>query len=255
MHDRHLITDGSRWFARWEAMMNAYNPWRVRITQTMLNWPGWETDRKLRILDLGCGPGSLALAARRWFPWAAITAVDFDPLLLEIGRQERRAQRAGIEFHRGDLRDPLLWQRLSGPYDLVISAVALHWLAPGRLLKLYGRVADRIAPGGWFLNADHMWPVEPAIRDRFARLRVEQRAHQQGVHGAADWSGFWDAMARELAVDLATLRQADRFWEGTDEGLPVAWHLDALRGLRFDPVAVLWQNEGDALTAARRPES
>ncbi|NYV76228.1 trans-aconitate 2-methyltransferase, partial [Streptomyces sp. UH6] len=41
------------------------------------------------LLDLGCGPGSLAARLAARLPHAEIVAVDMDPLLLELGRTHR----------------------------------------------------------------------------------------------------------------------------------------------------------------------
>src|SRR6266508_1395794 len=47
-----------------------------------------------RMLDLGCGTGTLVLMARRRYPGATVIGVDGDPMILGIAR--RKAQRAGI---------------------------------------------------------------------------------------------------------------------------------------------------------------
>ena len=39
---------------------------------------GLDREKELRILEIGCGPGALAEALKRWYPKAKITAVDRD---------------------------------------------------------------------------------------------------------------------------------------------------------------------------------
>ena len=71
--------DWAHWFARWETMQSAYAAQRSRRFELMLRWPDFPRDAELRILDLGCGPGSLAFQAVKTYPRARILAV-------EIGR-------------------------------------------------------------------------------------------------------------------------------------------------------------------------
>src|SRR5215218_8817614 len=47
-----------------------------------------------RVLDLGCGTGTLVLMARRRCPEATVIGLDGDPTILGIAR--RKAERAGI---------------------------------------------------------------------------------------------------------------------------------------------------------------
>ena len=55
-------------------------------------------DRALKILEVGCGPGALAGALRRWYPRSQITAVDRDSNFIRFAA----AHEPGIEFLEGD---------------------------------------------------------------------------------------------------------------------------------------------------------
>src|SRR5947208_11710863 len=57
------------------------------------------------VLDLGCGPGSLAVRLLDRIPAARVVAVDTDPLLLALGRAAYGG-RSGLRFVDQDLRKP-----------------------------------------------------------------------------------------------------------------------------------------------------
>lgn len=57
-----------------------------------------DTHKKLRILEVGCGPGALAGALHRWYPHADIVAIDRDSRFIEFARQHE----PGIRFIEGD---------------------------------------------------------------------------------------------------------------------------------------------------------
>ena len=57
-----------------------------------------DEEKDLKILEIGCGPGALAGALRRWYPRASITAIDRDSRFIDFAR----ANVEGVEFLEGD---------------------------------------------------------------------------------------------------------------------------------------------------------
>lgn len=81
----------------------------------------FDVGRGVQVLDLGCGPGSLAI---RWARLGAeVTAVDIDPAMLAEAR--RLAGDLTINFIQGRAEDiiPTL-----GEFRLVTFGNALHWM-------------------------------------------------------------------------------------------------------------------------------
>src|SRR5262249_61752677 len=84
------------------------------------------------VLDLGCGPGSLAVRLLDRMPAARVVAIDADPLLLALGRTAH-GDRPGLHFADQDLRIPGWAGRLglSPAADAAVSTTAPHWLRRG----------------------------------------------------------------------------------------------------------------------------
>lgn len=57
-----------------------------------------DKSKRLRILEIGCGPGALAGALHRWYPNAEIVAIDRDSNFIEYAKENV----AGVEFVEGD---------------------------------------------------------------------------------------------------------------------------------------------------------
>jgi tRNA (cmo5U34)-methyltransferase len=106
------------------------------------------------ILDLGTGTGVTAIAVAARHPGAALVGVDASPAMLEVARSA--LPRA--TFVVGELDDPLP----AGPFDLVISALAIHHLRGERKRALFGRIHDVLEPGGRFVFGDVVVPPDPA---------------------------------------------------------------------------------------------
>ena len=238
-----------------------------------------------QVVDLGCGPGSLMEVMLDAMPRAEVWGIDFDPaaLLLAWARLARYGERAHLAL--ADLRSPT-WTdglrtlgRLPRGVDAVVSATALHWLKPGPLATLYGQIAALLRPGGLFLNADHVGSDYPPLQAAWERHRAEMRAAQHDGRndevdrnpvadknpvgaslGSADpadansgspepWDEFWTAYTAALGLDAAEegARVLGGWDGGVEQGLSLAWHLDALREAGFGAVDCFWRCDCDAI--------
>ena len=104
-----------------------------------------------RAVDLGCGPGYLAVELARGAPELHVTGVDLsDEMLAEAEDYARRQDMAqAVSFRKGDVQQiPFA----DGSVDLVVSTLSLHhWSDPVAVLDEVNRV---LRPGGSFLIFD-----------------------------------------------------------------------------------------------------
>lgn len=108
-----------------------------------------------RILDLGTGTGITALSVLTLHSGARLVGVDESREMLQ---HARRALPDHTELRIQGLTDPLP----EGPFDLAISALAIHHLdGPGKA-DLFRRVAAALHPGGRFVLGDLVVPDDPA---------------------------------------------------------------------------------------------
>jgi ubiquinone/menaquinone biosynthesis C-methylase UbiE len=118
---------------------------------------------RMRILDLGCGTGTLALLIAEMEPEAELHGLDADPEML--ARARRKAEAAGgsapgIEFREG-LADELPWQ--DGYFDAVVSTLFFHHLKTEVKDRAVAEIARVLRPGGSLHVADWGRPSDPAM--------------------------------------------------------------------------------------------
>jgi SAM-dependent methyltransferase len=117
-----------------------------------------------RVLDLGCGPGQLALA---FAPLAGqVVGVDPEPEMLRIAREEVARAGLPIEFRAGSSRD--LGPEL-GAFRLAVIGRAFHWMDREETLR---RLDAIIEPAGAVVlfGDDHPPLPENRWRDAFNQL-------------------------------------------------------------------------------------
>jgi SAM-dependent methyltransferase len=240
-----------QWINRWDAQQQLYMPEREERFTALIDAveAGAGRDDPL-VLDLGCGPGSLAVRLLDRIPGASVVAIDSDPVLLALGRAAY-AGRPGLRFADQDLGAPG-WAAaltLDRAVDAAVSTTALHWLRAGPLRGMYAQLATVLRPGGLLLDGDHLKEDEAAA-PVLARLgealteRAAQRLRGGQREDREDWKAWWQAATDdpELAGPAAE-RQRRRLSEdhhGTESVL-LSEHVGALRAAGFAEIGTLWQ--------------
>lgn len=149
-----------------------------------------------RVLDVGCGTGTLVLAAKRTCPQAELIGVDPDPRAL--GRARRKAGRAGLDvrFDRG-YGDALPFD--DATFAHVFSSLMLHHLDPSTQQKLLAEVRRVLEPGGSFHLLDFAQSARPGhgLLRRLHRSGPQPHVQsEQEVLGMLQRTGFTDVTVR-----------------------------------------------------------
>ena len=108
-----------------------------------------------RILELGTGSGETALRLLARHPGARLVGIDESAAMLAAARERLPAERTVLRA--GRLQDPLP----DGPFELVVSALAVHHLTAEEKRALFARVRDALAPDGRFVLGDVIVPPDP----------------------------------------------------------------------------------------------
>lgn len=151
--------------------------------------------RGLRALDIGCGTGTLAVAAARRNPGVEIVGLDPDDRVLD--RARRKAARAGVavRFDRGyaqELPYP------DGSFDRVLSSLMFHHLGRGAKVGMLAEVRRVLAPGGRLVLADVDGPV--GVHGLLARGRNRTRRTHDDADAVA---GFLAASELSAAAEIS----------------------------------------------------
>ena len=248
------------WISRWDAQQQEYMPDREERFTALIDAVAEGAGRPdPLVIDLGCGPGSLAVRLLDRIPGATVVAVDADPVLLTLGRAAS-AGRPGLRFAELDLRAAGWTGRLGldRPADAAVSTTALHWLLPPDLAAMYAEVATALRPGGLLLNGDHLAEDEtsPALV-RLGRALIEREVRRHPApDGAETWTGWWEAVAADPELGaLAGRRERIGLGaghHGSPSGL-LAVHVAALQKAGFEEVGTLWQRGDNRLLCAVLP--
>ena len=178
-----------------------------------------ETDRAVRILDIGCGTGLELDVVLRKAPNAIVTGIDVSAGMLHRLRAKYADRAEQLHLVQGSyLRAPLD----ASDYDYALAVMTLHHLLPTRKRHLYRRIRDVLKSDGVYIEGD--WVVSPE----------EERTY--------------------LAEYEARVRAVDASEEGMyhiDVPLSLGTERRLLLDAGFSTVDVIWQADGNSVYVAR----
>lgn len=151
-HDWHSAAYVDRWIGE-DVTRDAE---RRPILRKMLGFAPFEKNAKLRALDVGAGYGVVTEEVLRAFPKARVTWQDYSRPMRDQAQKRLAKHEKRMDYVLSDLADPDWQKELSGPFDLVVSGIALHNLRDRQaIFRCYGAIHSLLAPSGCFLDYDY----------------------------------------------------------------------------------------------------
>jgi len=177
----------------------------------------FERSVPLRVIDLGCGTGTVAAKVLESFPNAQVTCLDVAENMIAVAKG-KLARHPEVRYLEADFQ----FFDFSGKYDAVVSSLAIHHLLtdPDKQ-TLYRRIYENLNAGGVFYNADIILAPNDFLQDTYMN----------------EWRRF---MAMNISKD-----EIEGEWipkhQQEDHPAKLADQLSWLSGIGFTDVDVLWK--------------
>jgi SAM-dependent methyltransferase len=157
-------------------------PWREEFFQAIARELCLLNSSQLAVLELGSGPGFLALRILETFPTITYLALDFSPSMHLLAKKRLGSLADRVQFLEADFKGSG-WSVGLPMFDAVFSVQAIHELrhkqhAP----SLYQIVRSLLRSGGVFLMCDHF--IGPGgMIDEALYMTPEEHEHALAVGG------------------------------------------------------------------------
>ena len=122
-----------------------------------------------RVLDVGCGTGTLAVLLKQAAPESHVVGLDADRAVLEIARKKAAEAEVEIEFH-----EALAWDAPFEPksFERVVSSLFLHHLLDRDKLRTLQLVRKWLRPDGELHIADWGKAQNALMRAAFVSVQL-----------------------------------------------------------------------------------
>jgi len=121
-----------------------------------------------RVLDLGAGTGLLSAAIAERVPMAHLHLLDASAEMLQQAARRLSGRQLQIAVQPLDAVLP------PGPFDAIVSALAIHHLDDNGKRRLYSRILAELAPGGIFINAEQVSGNNPRLQSLFESVHLDR---------------------------------------------------------------------------------
>lgn len=194
-----------------------------------------------RVVDLGSGDGVLLDAVLRAFPSARGVALDYSEPMRELARRRLGPLRKRARVASVDLREPGFARELEGPVDVVVSGFAIHHLPDPRKRALFAEIFAALAPGGTFLDLEHVASATSAVEALHDEAMIRFQAASRAAAG------------ERVKLDAVRATYHARPDKGDNVLAPVDVQCAWLREVGFVDVDVFWKWFELALFGGQKP--
>lgn len=245
IEDKLRSEDLNAWLDLWCAEQGPAKPGALKLIAAAIPFP---TDRSLRVLDVGCGPGDAGRAIHSRFPHAQIDFVDRNLFFISLcGVVNRRDGISGRTLVR-DLSEPDWRQDLASDYDVVAAVNAMHWFSLARAAELFSDIFKSLRSGGAFLL------MEPAgAESQFVSGFSAWQKEQPNQHKHEDWWRFWSRVNALVGYDYAFLGDPPDGQDRIGDTLSVMRWVGLLTSAGFESIDILLRDTEKVVLAAAKP--
>jgi ubiquinone/menaquinone biosynthesis C-methylase UbiE len=227
----------ARRVATYDADMELMHPNRSKMVQIALDVMPFQSDDRLKAIDLGIGTGYFTDRFLEAFPQSKVHGLDGAEAMVELAKERLGGRRKNVDFRVGDFRDLGKLFAGVGGIDVVYSSYALHHLTREEKASAVRDAVSLLRPGGWLMNADIIASDTPDVEKRIQDIRVGgivERA--RGVDPR-----FVDHESTRRFLDELEAKEGD-------QPLTLKEDLGVLRDAGLHDVAVFWLEYREAVT-------
>lgn len=191
-------------------------PFYIDMLEALVSALPFDKERKISVVDLGCGTGTISKKVKEYYPNALITCVDFSDKMIRVAKRKLENY-TGINYVTCDCKD----FDCSAGYDAVVSSLALHHIRDEEEKKdFYKRIFAGLNRDGVFYNAD----LVLGASDYLQNLNMEK------------WKEFL-----LQSVSLEEILKRKRNYEKEDHPFKLIDEIRWLEEADFSDIEIVWK--------------
>jgi tRNA (cmo5U34)-methyltransferase len=214
-----------------DAIIRSLIPYYEQMIDALVLALPFSQFQSIRVIDLGCGTGTIARRIKDAYPQAQITCVDIAEKMLQIA-QTKLGDSGDVHYQLANFEN----YEFNSDYDVAVSSLALHHLvSEDDKIKFYEKIYACLSPGGVFYNAD---------------VILGSSSHLQECY-MEKWREY---MVLQVPVEEIEQKWIPQHYE-EDHPSKLMNQLDWLRDMGFAEVDVIWKYYNFAVYGGYKPST
>ncbi len=157
-HDNHDWTS-SEYVSHWAEGQDKKEALRQEAFRVMAQTIPFDKGLPIQILDVGAGYGALTQFLLGYFPNATVLCQDGSQEMMKMGHERMVSFEGRFSYVQSDFGKSGWSQGLAGPFEAVVSAIAIHNVRDPKVMQaIYREILPLLKNGGCFLNFDRPRP-------------------------------------------------------------------------------------------------
>jgi tRNA (cmo5U34)-methyltransferase len=169
------------------------------VMDTIMAHIDFPKDSSIRVLDLGCGTGTLTQRILSAFPKASIYAVDFSPAMLAVAKDKLRND-SRVNFIEKNIFEII--EDEFPFFDLIVSTFVLHnYEGPDIYKEIFNKINNMLAIGGQLIYGDLIQSVDENMQSAEKEIQVKaMKANNLSNEEIAQWLDLLDKEDSPLQI-------------------------------------------------------
>jgi len=192
-------------------------PFYEKMTDALVLAIPYEKSNPIKVIDIGCGTGTIARKIKEKFPNSIITCLDLAENMIEMAKIKMK-EYDDVTY----IIDNFCNFKFDRKYDAIVSSLALHHLVTDKdKRQFYKMVFNNLSNGGVFYNADVILGSNDHVEDVYM----------------SKWREF---MRKNVSLEEIENKWIPKYYE-EDRPAKLVDHLKWLEDIGFIDVDVLWK--------------
>ena len=160
---------------------------RIKLFETISGQIEKVGRKTISVLELGIGPGFLAIYLLNRLPQITYEGLDYSKSMLEIAKERTKGFKKRIDFTQVDLINEVWKSKIKRTPEVIVSTWALHDLFEKKnIMSVYKTAYEILPKGGLLLNGDFIKPEESQHKYEGGRIKPSEHLELLLIAGFQD---------------------------------------------------------------------
>lgn len=201
--------------AEFDEIIKKLIPYYNEMIEALVSVITFDKDKEIKVIDLGCGTGTIAKEIKKEYPNAKFTCVDIAENMLKMAELKLGKD---VKYIKSDFNNFIFPEK----YDLIVSSLALHHLSEEKDVDdFYKKIYNSLNSQGIFINADVVLGSTKCLQDIF----IEK------------WMKY---MNKSISIEEIENKWMVSYYS-EDRPISIMKHLELLRKSNFRNIDIIWK--------------